>query len=59
MKSPIRKPLRLVSYLLIAAVFLVTADSVRAADRRPNKATLTIMTLNTEFMWDGIDPEEG
>ncbi|TKJ34600.1 MAG: hypothetical protein CEE38_17145 [Planctomycetes bacterium B3_Pla] len=58
MKSFVRNPFRLVC-LLIAAAFLVMVTSVFGADRRPNKATLTIMTLNTEFMWDGVEPEEG
>ena len=30
-----------------------------AADRRPDKTTLTVMALNCEFMWDGVAPEEG
>lgn len=30
-----------------------------AADRRPDASTLTIMTLNAEFLWDGVAPEEG
>jgi len=30
-----------------------------SGDRRTDKSTLVIMTLNAEFMWDGVDPEEG
>lgn len=30
-----------------------------AEDRRLDKTELTIMTFNTEFLWDGIAPEEG
>lgn len=30
-----------------------------AADRRPDKTTLTVMALNCEFLWDGVAPEEG
>ena len=30
-----------------------------AEDRRTNTAELVIMTFNVEFMWDGLQPEEG
>jgi exonuclease III len=30
-----------------------------AADRRADPSILTVMTFNAEFLWDGIDPEEG
>lgn len=58
MKPSIKNLLRLVC-LLFTTAFFFTAASCGAADRRPDKATLTVMTLNTEFMWDGLDPEEG
>jgi exonuclease III len=28
-------------------------------DRRADPSTLTLMTLNAEFLWDGVAPEEG
>ena len=31
----------------------------QAADRRPDKTTLTVMALNCEFLWDGVAPEDG
>ena len=58
MRPSAKNTLRLVCSL-ITAVFFFTAASCSAADRRPDKATLTVMTLNTEFMWDGLSPEEG
>lgn len=30
-----------------------------AEDRRPDKSVVVIMTLNAEFLWDGVEPEEG
>ena len=30
-----------------------------AADRRRDKSHLVVMTLNAEFLWDGIEPEDG
>lgn len=30
-----------------------------AEDRRVDKTSLTVMTFNAEFLWDGIAPEEG
>jgi hypothetical protein len=30
-----------------------------AEDRRPDTSMLVIMTLNAEFLWDGVEPEEG
>jgi hypothetical protein len=32
---------------------------VLAEDRRPDQASLSVMTINTYFMWDGVAPEEG
>ena len=28
-----------------------------ADDRRPDPASLSVMTINTYFMWDGVAPE--
>jgi len=41
--------------IAIASLFLCA----RSEDRRPNKSFLVIMTLNAEFLWDGVEPEEG
>ena len=30
-----------------------------AEDRRPDPASLSVMTINTYFMWDGVAPEDG
>lgn len=30
-----------------------------ADDRRTDKSVLVVMTLNAEFLWDGVTPEEG
>ena len=30
-----------------------------AEDRRPDAASLSVMTINTYFMWDGVAPEDG
>lgn len=42
----------------IAFIFIVNIDTY-AEDRRQDKSALTVMTLNAEFLWDGIEPEEG
>ena len=47
---------------VILASILITLSAVsasHAADRRTNQQTLSVMTMNTYFMWDGIAPEEG
>jgi exonuclease III len=41
----------LVSLLLVQYSF--------AEDRRPDPSVLVIMTFNAEFLWDGVQPEEG
>lgn len=53
------KKLFLLSSVSFALLFSLMPRRCFADDRRLNKATLTIMTLNTEFMWDGVEPEEG
>lgn len=45
-----------ISTLLLLAGFF---NSVVADDHRTDKSTLTVMTFNAEFMWDGVAPEEG
>ncbi len=42
----------------IVLIFIGTACS-HGADRRPDSSVLTVMTLNAEFLWDGVAPEEG
>jgi exonuclease III len=44
---------------LIAGLTLVLGHTACAQDRRTDKSQLTIMTFNAEFLWDGVDPEEG
>ena len=58
MRPSVHNSFRLICAIIFAMLFS-TAASVFAADRRPDKAILTVMTLNTEFMWDGLEPEEG
>jgi len=45
--------------LLSLAVFIGTVGLPYAADRRNDPERLVIMTLNAEFLWDGVQPEEG
>ena len=47
------------SFLLTAFVCLSFLSNAFAEDRRTDKNTLSIMTFNAEFLWDGIAPEEG
>lgn len=44
---------------IVLALILLLTSSVRSDDRRTDKTMLVIMTLNGEFLWDGVDPEEG
>ena len=44
--------------LSLALVCLCSGHAL-AEDRRPGRSQLTIMTLNAEFLWDGVAPEEG
>lgn len=46
--------------LLFAGILvLLMFGGAQGQDRRQNHSRLTLMTLNTEFMWDGQAPEEG
>jgi endonuclease/exonuclease/phosphatase family metal-dependent hydrolase len=45
--------------LWFLALLLLGAASAEAADRRLDKTRLVLMTLNAEFLWDGIAPEDG
>src|SRR5262245_60761844 len=44
---------------LAALVSLLLAHYSVAEDRRPDPSVLVIMTFNAEFLWDGVQPEEG
>ena len=41
--------------IVVTALFL----GAYSEDRRTDKSFLVIMTLNAEFLWDGVEPEEG
>jgi len=45
--------------LRIIAPFLLLFTLLWGDDRRSDKSVLVVMTLNAEFLWDGVDPEEG
>jgi predicted nucleic acid-binding Zn-ribbon protein len=46
--------------LLLPILFLALLSiPCPAEDRRPDRTVLTIMTLNGEFLWDGVAPEVG
>jgi endonuclease/exonuclease/phosphatase family metal-dependent hydrolase len=45
--------------LLAVATIWPASGPAAAADRRGDKSALTVMTLNAEFLWDGVVPEEG
>ena len=45
--------------ILIATAVILLLGSARAEDRRNDKSMLVVMTLNAEFLWDGVAPEEG
>lgn len=49
----LKKPL---SFL---AIFFLLTSLAWAEDRRIDKTVLVIMSFNAEFLWDGVDPEEG
>src|SRR3990172_18298 len=44
---------------LVALTVLAFWTTTSAEDRRTDRSHLTIMTLNAEFLWDGVQPEEG
>jgi endonuclease/exonuclease/phosphatase family metal-dependent hydrolase len=43
----------------IVVFCLLSLPSALAEDRRTDKSRLSVMTINTLFMWDGVSPEEG
>lgn len=45
--------------LLLTVLIVLSASALPAEDRRSDKSRLVVMTLNAEFLWDGVDPEEG
>jgi exonuclease III len=48
----------LLAVMLPLLAYLSTSAAV-AEDRRVDPASLSVMTINTYFMWDGVAPEEG
>jgi len=46
-------------FLGIIAVFFIMCSVSNAEDRRIDTSKLVIMSLNAEFLWDGVEPEEG
>lgn len=46
-------------FIAIPIITLLLLSNLHAEDRRSDKSRLIIMTLNAEFMWDGVAPEEG
>lgn len=44
---------------LIMSILLLLLSNAWGDDRRTDKSSLVIMTLNAEFLWDGVVPEEG
>lgn len=47
---------------MLGFMFLVTCCAAPAAwpeDRRADKSHLKLMTYNAEFLWDGVEPEQG
>jgi len=43
----------------IGASLLFFSSAASAEDRRTDPSHLVIMQLNAEFLWDGVEPEEG
>src|SRR5262249_21759314 len=43
----------------IALLSISSLIVLHAEDRRPDKSVLVIMTFNAEFLWDGVQPEDG
>lgn len=46
-------------FILFSYTLFAISASCVAADRRSNQNELSIMTFNGEFLWDGVNPEEG
>ena len=53
-KQILRKGLWLTIFALLILVVIASAE-----DRRTDSTQLVVMTLNAEFLWDGVEPEEG
>lgn len=51
--------LPLKKWWMIIVIFVLLSGSSWGEDRRIDKSKLVIMTLNAEFLWDGVAPEEG
>ncbi len=50
---------KVIHILIILCCLFALVTMTWADDRRTDKSTLTIMTFNAEFLWDGVAPEEG
>ena len=50
---------KILLFLVVAVTLVGAAVVAQAADRRADPSRLVIMTFNAEFLWDGIEPEEG
>lgn len=47
------------TFSIFLFIFLISYGLASAEDRRTDRNKLAVMTLNAEFLWDGIEPEEG
>ena len=45
--------------LIVVFTSFLPASFAHAEDRRPDKTSLTLANYNAEFLWDGIQPEDG
>ena len=66
MKSKTRTPsllrgpfFRSITKFFVLALLIGQAWFVYAEDRRNDKSILVLMSLNAEFLWDGVSPKEG
>ncbi|MCP5050212.1 MAG: hypothetical protein GY940_23805 [bacterium] len=46
-------------FIVLFFIVLMVCGFGFPEDRRPDKSVLVIMTLNAEFLWDGVAPEDG
>lgn len=55
------RPRTLLPLFLLLVTFMgcVSRALPLEPDRRPDKTSLVLMTLNAEWLWDGLPPEEG
>lgn len=53
------KTVRPLTVCLAVWISLAVVPALEAEDRRTAPCGLSVMTLNAEFLWDGVEPEEG